>query len=1272
MSRKNRHLKATITVGSVLEASVKRNVGFLKSGLKEVGGSIKEVERRQRELDRQRNVLRRQGQSVAHLDREYEQLERTLIDLRRAQERWNRTAAASRRVGASFRDMATDIGRNARRLAIGATLAGGAVFGVASSTAQLGDDVAKTADKLGIGIAELQELRYAAERSGVATSAFDTALEKMTKNIGLALEGTGAQKDALEALGLSAANLATMSPEEALGTIADRLQDVETQAEKAALANDLFGRSGIDMLNMLRGGSRGLRDLRDDARRTGYVLSEQAARDAEVFQDTLLDTQLTLKGLKNTVGAALLPVVTQSMRAIGDALVANRAEVEAWSKRFASGLESTIPRLGALATGIGDVTSKIWEAVDAVAEMAGGYNTLGKIIAGVFAFRTIWKIGRFAWAIGSAAVAMGTLAASTGLLDSALGRLGARSGPGTAATTATGAGAGAATRRGGLARLGAAAGRVLLKGGAIGTGVALGLGNMELGDGTLTPEAAAAGPATPEQLLAETRMPVEERRRLGQTQEFEPMASTDARAAERLYAARVMGNLPTPDAMRALEADAAAARAEVAALQAQIAQIRDGPMAVALKAPLQMELNQRSREMEALEQELETAKGRASELTEALRVLGDAEITPEISAQSLDQALLKARKIAQTLRALEGATASAPPASDLRPVIRPQANARGGPFRPGWHLTGELGPELKFETRAGYVANTRALRQLAGYADRVGSLMDRPRTVPPIPGAGMDRAARVAAARNRTTEPRSGPDTGTATGAGAGAATRRGGLAAAAGPATPEQLLAETRMPVEERRRLGQTQEFEPMASTDARAAERLYAARVMGNLPTPDAMRALEADAAAARAEVAALQAQIAQIRDGPMAVALKAPLQMELNQRSREMEALEQELETAKGRASELTEALRVLGDAEITPEISAQSLDQALLKARKIAQTLRALEGATASAPPASDLRPVIRPQANARGGPFRPGWHLTGELGPELKFETRAGYVANTRALRQLAGYADRVGSLMDRPRTVPPIPGAGMDRAARVAAARNRTTEPRSGPDTGTATGAGAGAATRRGGLAAAGARGETAAGRVLLKGGAIGTGVALGLGNMELGDGTLTPEAAAAGPATPEQLLAETRMPVEERRRLGQTQAFEPMASTDARAAERLYAARAGALMDRARTAPPIAGAVLDRAAHGVAARNRATEPHSAPDTATGNAARVAALFASPGPGPRAAAAAAGPVTQNITLTIHAAGASAEEIMRLIERKTRQAAGNGLFDRAPATGPYGR
>ena len=396
---KNQRLNASITIGAVLEGSVRKNIGILKSGLSSIGSAIKDVERRQRELAKQRSVLEKEGRSVEDLDREYKDLERTLARLKRAQERWTAAAMASRRVGSTFSAMAADIGRQARRMAIGVGAAGAAIFGLASSTAALGDNVAKTADKLGIGIEELQELRYAAERSGIATDSFDTALEKMVKNLGEAATGTGAAKDALGQLGLSAGDLVAMSPEAALAVIADRMGEVGTQAERAAIANDIFGRSGVGMLNMLRDGSRGLAVLREDARRTGYVLSEEAARDAEVFQDTLLDLQLIGKGLKNTIGAELMPVVTRTMRSISDWLSGHRPLVQKWAKAFAEAAENALPAIGAVAEGIGRIGALVLNAITWTADFVGGWENFGMVVGAALASGTLIKIGKFVVAL---------------------------------------------------------------------------------------------------------------------------------------------------------------------------------------------------------------------------------------------------------------------------------------------------------------------------------------------------------------------------------------------------------------------------------------------------------------------------------------------------------------------------------------------------------------------------------------------------------------------------------------------------------------------------------------------------------------------------------------------------------------------------------------------------------------------------------------------------------------------------------------------------------
>ncbi len=874
MSSKNQRLNATITIGSVLEGSVKRNIGFLKSGLSQVGNSIKEVERRQKELDRQRNVLRRQGQSVEHLDREYEKLERTLNDLRRAQERWNRAAAASRRVGSTFNTMASDIGRNVRRIAIGASLAGGAIFGLAASTAQLGDDVAKTADKLGIGIEELQELRYAAERSGVATSAFDTALEKMTKNIGLAMEGTGAQKDALDALGLSAANLATMSPEEALGVIADRLQGVETQAEKAAIANDLFGRSGIGMLNMLRDGSAGLVQLREDARRTGYVLSEQAARDAEVFQDTLLDTQLVMKGLKNTVGAELMPVVTQAMRRVGDTLVGNREEVRRWAEGFADGVERALPLIGEVITGIGQVGSVVWSVVEGTAEMVGGWENFGIVIGTVLASRTIVRVVKFGAAVFSLGKALFALARTTPLVVGGIRAIGAAllMNPIGLAVAAIAGGAaliyanwdtvgpwfkglwgdvktyfqgfgdfvggvftgdmdraasGIQTMwegtKGILGRVMGGIGGIfrwsydnLIKpvtdalgitepieaawraaGAVLGPimgdigGYFSGLGDVVTGLVTGDMQRAADGVGkmwqSASSILGRVIGGIGGMFRWSYDNLIKPV--TDAlgitEPIERAWSAfqAVIGTVvgaigsvfdttwttfikPAIDGLSATGGIGAAWETVKSALDPILTWIGDKFSAVmAFIQPV----------IDALTWVMENAQAAGAAISSALG-MGSG---PDISEVARESAVnpgpsgLPADRQAEVLAANRARLQAMGVPEDKLPPIT--ANALGGPFRPGWHLTGELGPELKFENRSGYVANNRAMRQLAGYADRVGSLMAQPRTPRRRAGTVMERAARVLASRDRAT--------GRQPAAGTGMAARVDALFAQAGGA---------------------------------------------------------------------------------------------------------------------------------------------------------------------------------------------------------------------------------------------------------------------------------------------------------------------------------------------------------------------------------------------------------------------------------------------------------------------------------------------------------
>ncbi len=323
-------------------------------------------------------------------------------------------------VGGKFNNMTSEVGKFGRRALFATGGAAAGIFGVANSTASLGDEVAKTGDKIGIALGPFQELRYAAERSGVSTQKFDSSLERYVKRLGEATQGTGAAKKAYDQLGLSADELSKMTPEESLGIVADRLASVENQSQRVAIAAQLFGREGVAMVNMLKNGSSGLKELRQDARATGYVLSEQAARDAETFKDALLDAQLGLSGMKNTIGAELMPAVTDMMGELSGWMRENRNEVKAFAKEFGTRLKASLPILKDIAVGAASTARTLGMITSNLASMVGGFDNLGMILAFLFAMKPIMAILAFGKSIVMAGTALYGLVTSLGAVGAAI------------------------------------------------------------------------------------------------------------------------------------------------------------------------------------------------------------------------------------------------------------------------------------------------------------------------------------------------------------------------------------------------------------------------------------------------------------------------------------------------------------------------------------------------------------------------------------------------------------------------------------------------------------------------------------------------------------------------------------------------------------------------------------------------------------------------------------------------------------------------------------
>ena len=145
----------------------------------------------------------------------------------------------------------------------------------------------------------------AADLSGVQN--LESAIQRLTISIGDAASGVKEPQKAFARLGLDFQRLSQLAPEQQFREVAAAFQGVGTQAEKAAVAADLFGRSGVELLPLF---NSNLEEIEARARRLGIVLGREQTAAIERMNDALSLVGKTIDGVIGQVLANIADVVT--------------------------------------------------------------------------------------------------------------------------------------------------------------------------------------------------------------------------------------------------------------------------------------------------------------------------------------------------------------------------------------------------------------------------------------------------------------------------------------------------------------------------------------------------------------------------------------------------------------------------------------------------------------------------------------------------------------------------------------------------------------------------------------------------------------------------------------------------------------------------------------------------------------------------------------------------------------------------------------------------
>jgi hypothetical protein len=223
-----------------------------------------------------------------------------------------RFSKGMRKAGREVQSLAASVGAMSAKLAsmstAAATVAAGAVAYLTHRQAEMIDSTAKVADRLGETTEALIGMRHAANLAGVGTEEFDKAQEKLSKNLGNPSKDVA---EALDKIGLSATSLLRMSPAQRFSAIADGINKLGSQSEKAAVATSLFGKTGANLLNTFDLGSAGLAAAATEANKLGMAFSRVDAAQVEEANDQVTKLHGAFDSVFQKLAIRFAPFITE-------------------------------------------------------------------------------------------------------------------------------------------------------------------------------------------------------------------------------------------------------------------------------------------------------------------------------------------------------------------------------------------------------------------------------------------------------------------------------------------------------------------------------------------------------------------------------------------------------------------------------------------------------------------------------------------------------------------------------------------------------------------------------------------------------------------------------------------------------------------------------------------------------------------------------------------------------------------------------------------------
>lgn len=180
-------------------------------------------------------------------------------------------------------------------------------------TVGLVGETKKMSRETGLATDAASRLVYVTGRLGIDAGAASVSFGKFSKQITETAQAANPAETALGQLGVKVQNAdgSIRDFNTILLETADRFKGMPDGPQKTALALELFGKSGKDMIKVLNLGSDGIKDLQKRADELGLTLNSKTIGAVSNYVQSQKDLQDSTNALKIAVGTLTTPVLTR-------------------------------------------------------------------------------------------------------------------------------------------------------------------------------------------------------------------------------------------------------------------------------------------------------------------------------------------------------------------------------------------------------------------------------------------------------------------------------------------------------------------------------------------------------------------------------------------------------------------------------------------------------------------------------------------------------------------------------------------------------------------------------------------------------------------------------------------------------------------------------------------------------------------------------------------------------------------------------------------------